>query len=299
MKTQAAIQTFLHNRQAKNLRPRTIQWYEQQLARFASLYPEFPLEPGPIEEFLTHLPGTPETRHAYYRTLKVLYRFVCRRNRRPNPMELIDPPRCPKKLMPTLEMQEMMRLLNSATTLRDRTLLTLLTDNGARAGEIASLRKQDIGDSTIRVRGKTGEREIPISDETRRLLLSLIASDGKDEHVFLGQHGPLTRSGIYRIVRICMGKAGIGGPKLGPARLRHAFGKGYVVNGGDLRSLQEIMGHTSITTTQKYASLNLNDLIAKHCKFTPLKAAHAAAQESFFDTHLAIKEAEAILERRA
>ncbi|GAJ16173.1 unnamed protein product, partial [marine sediment metagenome] len=59
-----------------------------------------------------------------------------------------------------------------------------------------------------------------------------------------------------------MRKAGIHGPKLGSHRLRHAFGKGYLVNGGDVRSLQEIMGHENIATTQKYANLNLSDTIA-------------------------------------
>ncbi|GAI06499.1 unnamed protein product, partial [marine sediment metagenome] len=190
---------------------------------------------------------------------------------------------------------ELMNLLNSSTSLRDRTLLTLLEDTGARAGEIASLHKQDIGIDTIRVKGKCGEREIPISDETRRLLLTLIANDGKNEHVFMGQRGPLTRSGIFRIVRIHMRKASIQGPKLGPNRIRHGFCKGYLVNGGDLRSLQRLMGHANITTTQKYSSLNLNDIIAKHHKFTPLRAAHTAAQGNFFDKTQALKEAEAIL----
>ena len=57
------------------------------------------------------------------------------------------------------------------------------------------------------------------------------------------------------------------------------------------------MGHTDMKTTQKYATLNLTDIVKKHQRFSPLKAAHAAAQESLFDTSAAIKEAEAILEK--
>jgi len=63
------------------------------------------------------------------------------------------------------------------------------------------------------------------------------------------------------------------------------------VNGGDLRSLQELMGHANITTTEKYVSLNLNDLQSKHHKFTPLRAAHMAAQGSFFTAEPIPKEA--------
>ncbi len=60
------------------------------------------MDPGPIEEFLSTIGGVPETRHGYYRSLKALYRFICRRNRLQNPIELIDPPSRSKKLKPTL-----------------------------------------------------------------------------------------------------------------------------------------------------------------------------------------------------
>ena len=94
-----------------------------------------------------------------------------------------------------------------------------------------------------------------------------------------------------------MDKAGIKGPKMGPHRIRHAFGKDFLVEGGDLRSLQEIMGHADIKTTEKYASLNLTDIIKKHQKFSPLRAAHAAAQGSFLNSEAnsIVEEAEKIL----
>ena len=296
MKTMAAIQAFLHSRRAKNLKPRTIEWYEGFLTPFARFSPKLPMKPEPIEEFLGGIGGEPETRHAYYRCLKALYRFVCKRHRKPNPIELIDPPRCPDKVMPTLEPRETMELLNLADNLRDRALLTLVVDNGARCGEVISLRKQDIKDDSIQVTGKTGQRQIPISDETRRLLLSLASVDASSDCVFTNvREQPLTRHGVYWIVRAYMTKAGIQGPKLGLHRIRHGFGKNYLVNGGDVRSLQAIMGHKHISTTQKYASLSLSDVITKHRKFSPLRAAHAAAQETFFDTDQAVKEAEEIL----
>lgn len=296
MRTQAAIDEFLHSCIAANLSPVTIAWYTTKLGYFANSCPKVPKKPGEIVEFLAGIQGEPETKHAYYRALKVFYRFFRRRYNFPNPIELIDPPRCPRKVMATLEADQTMRLLNSASNLRDRTILTLLVDTGMRSAEEAGLLKQDIKAETVIVRGKTGEREIPISDETRRLLLSLIASNSsEDDHVFQGHKGPLTRHGVYRIVSAHMIKAGIQGPKLGGHRIRHAFGKGYLVNGGDLRSLQEIMGHANITTTEKYTALAMHDVIEKHHKFSPLQAAHAAAQESFFDGGQAMKEAEEIL----
>ena len=295
MKTEQAIKEFIDSRIANNLSPLTIEWYTDKLKRFARLYPELPQEPRSIESFLAGITGCPETRHAYFRVLRAFFRFISERYEIPNPVTKVSPPRCAKKMMATLDPGEMMRLLHSASCLRDRAILTLLLDTGMRTGEAASLRKRDIKTDTVTVLGKTGEREIPISDETRMLLMCVIGSDGKGEHVFHGHKGPLTRKGIYRIVRTYMRKAGIVGPKLGGHRLRHSFGKGYVVSGGDLRSLQQIMGHASITTTQKYVSLNLNDVIQKHHKFTPLHAVQAAAQESFFNAGLAVKRVETVL----
>ncbi|KKM18593.1 hypothetical protein LCGC14_1664120 [marine sediment metagenome] len=300
MKTPAAIQSFLYNRRSLNRRPRTIRWYEKNLNRFAAFYPNrLPTNPEAIEEFLARaVPDEKdETRHGYYRTLKALYRFTCKRHRSLNPMDLLDPPMRRKKVRPTLSSQEMNQLLQ-APILRDRAALSLFIDNGARVGEVASLRKQNIFEDYIKVNGKSGEREIPISEETRRLLLSLASSNRTTDHVFIGQRGPLTTSGIYRLVQKYMRKANISGPKLGPHRIRHAFGKHYIKNGGDTRSLQKIMGHANITTTEIYVGLASEEIIAKHHQFTPLRSTHAAAQESFFDKDKAVKEAEEILAQK-
>ena len=173
----------------------------------------------------------------------------------------------------------------------------MLVDCGVRASEVCSLLKHNIKQETIIVHGKTGWREVPVSEETRRLLLQ-VAALSPDDHVFQGQKGPITRHLIYEITRRHMRRVGIKGPKMGPHRLRHAFGKNFLVQGGDLRSLQEIMGHADIETTQKYASLNLTDIVRKHQRFSPLKAAHAGAQESLFEVE-AVKEAEEILREKS
>lgn len=300
MKTQDAIQSFLYSRRAINLSPITIRWYQKNLNRFASFYPDaLPVEPEPIEEFLVEVVSDEkdETRHAHYRTLRALYHFICKRHRLPNPIDFVLPPRRRKKVRPTLASSEMMQLLSQAQSLRDRAILSLFIDSGPRCGEVASLRKQDIFEDHIKVDGKTGQREIPISDETRRLLLALVADDDNTEFVFRGQRGGLTTSGIYQLVKRHMRKAGITGSKLGPHRIRHGFGRQYIKNGGDTRSLQEIMGHASISTTEIYVTLSRDEVVAKHHRFSPLRSVHAAAQESFFDKAQLIKEAEEILKR--
>ncbi len=298
MRTEIALGEFLATRISANLSPATIEWYKDRLLPFAKSCLDFPRRPEPVEQFLATVQGSPETRWDCYRALKTFFRFMSSRHRIPNPMDAIKPPRHGKLLMATLESNELMRLLQCAQKPMDRAILTLIMDNGVRSGEVCSLLKHNIKQETVVVCGKTGWREVPVSEETRRLLLQ-IAALSPDDYVFHGQKGPITRSTIYAIVRRHMEKAGIKGPKLGPHRIRHAFGKNYLMDGGDLRSLQEIMGHADIKTTEKYASLNLTDIISKHRKFTPLKAAHAAAQESFFANEAVLREAEEILKKNS
>lgn len=298
MKTLAAIQYFLDNRRAQNLRPTTIDWYSALLGKFAQACPELAKEPLKIEVFLAGLVSlkrSEQTIHDYFAALRAFFRFLADRYNVPNPMAKIRSPRCRKKLRATLEPSEVWRILYAATNLRDKTLLTLIADNGIRSGELRSLRKRHIRTDTVTVYGKCGEREVPITEETRRLLLSLTANIGQDDYVFQGHKGPLGRHGVYQMVRKYMRQAGISGPKLGSHRIRHGFGKNFLVSGGDLRSLQLIMGHTNITTTEEYTALTSSDILAKHRQFNLLRAAHAAAQESFLDNSGVLKEAEEIL----
>lgn len=307
MRTQAAINEFLNSRKSKpDLSEFTITWYQAKLQRFAQVCPKLSKKPEPIEAFLSTIKSSPATNLNYFNALRAFFRFISERHNVRNPMAKMHAPSIKKgkskKNRATLEPDEEMRLLESVpeANLRDRVILTLFIDSGIRSSELAGLRPQDIWLETVYVRGKSGEREAPISEETRRLLLALIATNGKSEYVFNGHKGPLTRNGIYRTVSAYMRKAGINGPKLGPHRIRHAFGKGFLVNGGDLRSLQLIMGHERITTTQEYANLAITDIIAKHHQFTPLHSTHAAAQQRFrdMDKDQAVKEAEAILAQK-
>jgi len=198
MNTAAAVQAFLYSRRSLNRRSGTIKWYEKNLSRFIAFSEELPTEPEPIEQFLAEVVSyeQEQTRHGYYRTLKALYRFTCRRRRLPNPMDFIDPPARHKRVKASLTAQELMVLLTKPPGARDIALLTLLIDSGCRAGEAVSLRKKHIYEGYVVVDGKTGQRFVFISEETRRLLLNLVAiNNGDSDHVFLGQRGVLTTSG--------------------------------------------------------------------------------------------------------
>ena len=78
METLKAIDDFLASCQARNLKPRTVHWYQSTLSRFASADSELPTEPESIESFLSSIDGALETRHTYYRLLKALYKLTAK-----------------------------------------------------------------------------------------------------------------------------------------------------------------------------------------------------------------------------
>lgn len=302
MRTTNAITYFLDSCRARQLSPLTVRWYERILLGFAAKYPEIPKEPRPIEKYLSTCGKSAETKRSHFAVLRAFFRFINARQGLPDPLKKVHPPRPDRnRTMATLEPRELMSLLNSASSPRDRAILTLLIDTGIRSGELANLQIKDIREEMISVRGKSGHRNVPISEETARLLLALTHGGDRNDHVFQGHKGPLRSWGIYNVVHSHMKKAGIDGPKLGAHRIRHAFGKNYLVNGGDLRSLQLLMGHSDISTTQKYANLTDRDIVRKHHQFTPLRAAQAAAQGSFLeaDKAEAVKAAEQILKGKS
>jgi integrase/recombinase XerD len=173
-------------------------------------------------------------------------------------------PRLRRRPPLTLDGPTLRRVMVAALTRRDKALLALLADTGIRAGEAWGLRWSDVSveASTIRVDGKTGAREVPMSEVVRWLLLGVELpwrSEGG---------GELTLDGLAQAVRRCLRRAGVrhGGPHL----LRHTFGRLYVLAGGDVFSLQRIMGHSSLMTTRIYVEMGAADLVAQHRKYSPV-----------------------------
>jgi len=274
MFTANAVSAFLESCRAAGLSPRTVEAYQGVLGRFSEGCIDLPTEPEPIECFLASRQGTHETRYSYYRILKVFYHFTEERHGISNPMRTVRMKSPKPKAVRTLEIAELALMLSIVSSGRDLALLSLLIDTGIRIGEAANLRPQDIGSSSIWVEGKTGGREVPISDETRRLLEGI----GDTSRVFRGRWGPLTRSGMYRIVRLALTSAGVAGPKRGPHVLRHTFARQWIMAGGDIFSLQKMLGHSSMSMVRRYVNLWAGDLAAQHRRYSPLKTVAGALQ---------------------
>jgi integrase len=175
-----------------------------------------------------------------------------------------------------LSEDEIKKLLDQPLNDRDRAIILVLSGTGIRVGECRNLCFKDIGNDTIKVRGKTGEREVPLHPSVREGLLKLKNGNGLDSPIFYGngnhKYKPLDVAGIQNAVRRIFKNAGIIGKRASPHTLRHTFGKNFTANGGNTLTLMRILGHENLATTQRYVNLATKDLIEQNLKCNPLRS---------------------------
>jgi integrase/recombinase XerD len=203
-----------------------------------------------------------------------------------SPAELISPGRRDDFIPGTLSPEQVDRLLASpdATTptgIRDRALLELLYATGCRASEVSALRLSDVhlAEMFCTCRGKGGkERVVPLGRRAIAALRTWIdgprrdaaaRADGLPAWVLLSSRGNrLSRMRIWEIVRLHADAAGVPSD-IGPHTLRHSFATHLVAGGVDLRHVQEMLGHSSIATTQRYTHVDASRLKGIHGTFHP------------------------------
>lgn len=264
MTTIDAIDIFMKYCHAKGLAPDTLRWYENILLNFASQYPKLPDSPDSIYTFLGDCQAGDERRHGYYRALRAFYTHLHRRvNTLTNPMLLVDPPRRKPKLPRPLTIEELEQLFAYPHSRDIRAALLFLIDTGSRASEAAGLNLNDISHNpdgyTARVTGKTGTRIVPISPETYDALNTALPWG-------------VTRYRFRRLISFAFDNAKVQGSAI---NLRHSFATFWE---GDEMALQQIMGHSHLTTTRIYRALRTPYLSAQHDKYTPLKMIYSTSK---------------------
>jgi integrase/recombinase XerD len=236
--------------------------------------------PGDVADFLAELaagdverpPASTATIHRKTASLRSFYRHV-RRERLldTDPTATLSPPRRSRKLPHVLTRGEIDRLLSQPrgtepAALRDRALLELMYACGLRASEAIGLELTDVDleERVLRARGKgSKERVVPIGQAAVQAL-SVYLQRGRpalvkgapEAHVFVNfRGGSLTRQGLYKIVRRHAVTAGLA-DRISPHTLRHTFATHLLAGGCDLRSVQEMLGHADVSTTQLYTHLS-------------------------------------------
>ena len=209
-----------------------------------------------------------------------------------SPAELIETPKLPKRLPDTLSVEEIDRIigcidLKKAEGFRNKVMLEVLYSCGLRVTELVHLRISEIffKEGFIRIKGKGDkERLVPMGPRTIDLLKKYLKEGrrmnhirpGFEDHIFLNNRGTsLTRVMVFIIVRRLCAKAGIE-KKISPHTFRHSFASHLVEGGADLRAVQEMLGHESITTTEIYTHLDRDYLRSAILEYHPL-AKHGKA----------------------
>lgn len=234
-------------------------------------------EPLTIREFLAYLYGQNYTKSTTARklaTLRSFYKFLIRRNQvSVNPLSTIRTPKQEKRLPKCLDLEQVQKLLDAPgdadlLSARDKAMLEVLYSSGIRVSELVELETADLDlqEGVLRVKGKgRKDRLTPIGSQAIKALqryFELRNTDGKCQQskngsrVFLNKHGEaLSTRSVRRKLDKYLVQAGLD-PGISPHTLRHSFATHLLNNGADLRSVQELLGHQSLSTTQIYTHLS-------------------------------------------
>ncbi len=197
--------------------------------------------------------------------------------------EQLKAPKIEKKVPEVLTMDEVVRLLNqpkgdSSKEVRDKAMLELLYATGIRVSELIALKVADVNLQMgyIICRDANKERIIPFGREAKSALNKYLdktresmLEDTSSEVLFCNCQGlPMSRQGFWKLIKFYAKKADIQSD-ITPHTLRHSFAAHLVENGADLRSVQEMLGHSDISTTQIYANMNHNHIREVYAKAHP------------------------------
>jgi site-specific recombinase XerD len=240
-----------------------------------------------LREWLGHLHGQglqPASLRRKLATVRSLFQYLVREGRlSKNAAKLLRTPKLPKKLPSVLTAEQANGLidevgrcdLHQANPARDAAIFELLYGCGLRVGELCGLDVDDIdtAERWIRVRGKgKKERQVPYGSKAAAALAKYLAERrpaAGGGAVFLNSRGGRINDRTVRQVIKFYSTMISGDPTLHPHSLRHAYATHLLSDGADLRSIQELLGHARLSTTQRYTQVSLEDLIAVYDKAHP------------------------------
>jgi integrase/recombinase XerD len=270
----------------RGLSRNTLDAYRTDLLQFGRFLDErevsaLEAQPSDVADFLEALargngdarpPASPATIHRKSACLRSFYRHLLRDGLLDtDPTATLSTPRRSRKLPQVLTRGEIEKLLSQPrgtepTSLRDRALLELMYACGLRASEAIGLELLDVDvqEGVLRARGKgSKERIVPIGQAALKALRMYLergrpalVKGAAEPHLFVNfRGGQLTRQGLYKIVRRHAVTAGLA-DRMSPHTLRHTFATHLLAGGCDLRSVQEMLGHADVSTTQLYTHLS-------------------------------------------
>ncbi|MGM0664703.1 MAG: site-specific tyrosine recombinase XerD [Thermodesulfobacteriota bacterium] len=285
-------QFIAHLRVERGLASNTVQAYSRDLVRFLEFLDDMDRKPEEAAEedvsaFMGNLKGRLSTRSSARNlsAVRMFFRFLVSEGAMAtSPARLVETPKLPVRLPGIMSPEEVDCLLTQPDPVtpagaRDRAMLELLYATGLRVSELTGLRLQSLNLEAgfVRIIGKgSKERVVPIGDKAKEALQEYL-SGGRvtllgrrtSAFAFLNSRGrPLTRQGFWKLIKRYGRSAGIRGA-ITPHGLRHAFASHLLEGGADLRSVQIMLGHEDISTTQIYTHVTREHLKRLHEKHHP------------------------------
>jgi integrase/recombinase XerD len=298
------IEGFKLSCQTENKSPKTIEWYISFLNRFYRFLERNRtasvdrIEKNSIRAFILYLQQEARTPHTnkplshctiqgYARTLKAFFSWLLREEYiEMNPMAKIPVPKAPTKVVTTLSNEQVSKLIDiccrsNGQGYRNLTIIMLLLDSGIRVSELTGISLNDVNlaEGCIIIKKAKGSKErfVPIGSLVQKMLWKYINHyrpkpvTERITRLFLSEHGiPLTKSGIQQMLRRYGHQLDISGMRCSPHVFRHTFAKNYLLNGGDIFSLQKILGHSSLASVRIYLNLFASDIKKQHQRFSPV-----------------------------
>ncbi|MFN2357588.1 MAG: site-specific tyrosine recombinase XerD [Desulfotignum sp.] len=278
----------------KGLSANSIASYADDLAQFANFLGENKIQgldqadTTVILAWLIHLTRNglaPKSRARHLITIRGLYKFLINQGHTAvNPVKDVDIPKTGQALPEIMSVPEVEALLEAIDTtrpkeLRNAAMLEIMYGAGLRVSELIHLKTSDVNldANLVRVMGKGArERMVPFGsqagklarqwkDQARPLVLKHLTS----QYLFVARGTkPMTRQGFWKIIKKYAAKAGIS-RNITPHTLRHSFATHLLEGGADLRSVQTMLGHADISTTQIYTHISRDYLLRMHEKYHP------------------------------
>ncbi len=272
----------------KDASPHTLRAYRKDLEEFGAFVGKEPeeIEMMDVRGFVAQQVREGRNRTTAGRRLAAIRSFLRYLHRegylRANPARLVSTPKAQKLLPKFLTVDDVFSLIEKPEGIgfikaRDRAILELLYSSGLRVSELSGLNVDDVNtrESLVKVRGKgKKERILPVGskavDAIKSYLVEKVLLKRNDRAMFLNSRGTrLSERGIRRIVVKYAKLSGIR-DDIGPHTLRHTFASHLLQGGADLRVIQELLGHSSLSTTQKYTHLDVAHLMDIYDRAHPL-----------------------------
>ncbi|GAB6990378.1 site-specific tyrosine recombinase XerD [Paenibacillus pini] len=287
------VQPFIrYMGEEKGLTPNTLESYERDIIQFMEycaqrgIHKVDQIKRIHISTYMGHLKQNHFAASTITRkmvSLRSFFHYLMKESHiQQDPTMNLETPKVEKKIPKVLTVEEVERLLESPDSsspqgMRDKAMLELLYATGMKVSELMSLNVGDVHTDLrfLRCTSSSGkERILPIShvsaDYMGQYLSEMrgkLSKDATEQGMFLNTHGTrLTRQGFWKIIKKYAKESGIEGD-ITPHTLRHSFATHLLDNGADLRSVQEMLGHADIATTQMYSSIakkTMKDVYENH-----------------------------------